>query len=229
MPERERERATVDRLNGSGRCVRPFPINLSINVARGPVSRNLPIIKYFPIRIDRQGISLRFLSSDSSTVRERNYYYQRFRDRSPFNRFATICSPRRKMCTRKIVASRVALAFFWCLLKKNLTMKTKHRFAAFYIPYTAARTSERVNSTSIREGESTFPLSGMGTGERDIVVNDCFVTHALRESFRFALCESILTPVNGCISGYKRRNRTLSTTIFRVRIPRLGRKNYVTK
>lgn len=77
--ERERERATVDRLNGSGRCVRPFPINLSINVARGPVSRNLPIIKYFPIRIDRQGISLRFLSSDSSTVRERNYYYQRFR------------------------------------------------------------------------------------------------------------------------------------------------------
>lgn len=108
-------------------------------------------------------------------------------------------------------------------------MKTKHRFAAFYIPYTAARTSERVNSTSIREGESTFPLSGMGTGERDIVVNDCFVTHALRESFRFALCESILTPVNGCISGYKRRNRTLSTTIFRVRIPRLGRKNYVTR
>lgn len=76
---RERERATVDRLNGSGRCVRPFPINLSINAARGPVSRNLPIIKYFPIRIDRQGISLRFLSSDSSTVRERNYYYQRFR------------------------------------------------------------------------------------------------------------------------------------------------------
>lgn len=108
-------------------------------------------------------------------------------------------------------------------------MKTKHRFAAFYIPYTAARTSERVNSTSIREGESTFPLFGMGTGERDIVVNDCFVTHALRESFRFALCESILTPVNGCISGYKRRNRTLSTTIFRVRIPRLGRKNYVTR
>lgn len=51
--EREKLRATTGRLNGSGRCVRSFPINLSINVGRGPEPRNLPIIKYFPFPIDQ--------------------------------------------------------------------------------------------------------------------------------------------------------------------------------